>query len=277
MDEKKISVIMGVYNCEDTVVDAIESILMQTYSNWELIICDDYSTDNTYEILKQYKIEYPNKIVLLNNKINCKLPYTLNKCLKYSSGNYIARMDGDDISCNNRFEKQIGFLESNPETDLVGTSMQRFDGKEVADILYSIQNPDKYTLKKRLPFNHATIMTYKKVYDKLNGYTVSKRTERCEDYDLWFRFFDKGFKGDNLIEPLYYVRENINAIKRRTIKSRFNAYRTTIIGFRLLNYPLHWYIFPTIKMLFKVMVPTKLILIYREYQNIKFSNKNEKI
>ena len=88
---------MGIYNCAKTLPEAIDSILAQTYSNWELIMCDDGSSDDTYAIAEKYKITYPNKIKLIKNEKNLGLNATLNNCLKYVDGNYIARMDGDDI------------------------------------------------------------------------------------------------------------------------------------------------------------------------------------
>lgn len=272
MNNDKISIIMGVYNCEDTLGEAIESLLSQTYTDWELIVCDDCSTDSTYAILQDYKRKDPNRIILLKNKKNSKLAYTLNKCLEKATGHYVARMDGDDVSSSDRFEKQVNFLQNNPNIDLVGTAMQRFNKDGLADIVVPIQKPDKFSLKNEVPFNHATIMTYKYVYEQLNGYTVSTRTMRSQDYDLWFRFFHNGFQGKNILEPLYYVRENEDAIKRRTFKVRFNAYKTTLIGFKLLNYPLHWYIKPTCTLLIKGIVPVKIVLAYRKYQAYKFNN-----
>ena len=109
-EKMMISIIMGIYNCAETLSDAIDSIIAQTYDNWELIMCDDGSTDNTYNIAQEYKERYPDKIVLLKNEKNMGLNYTLNKCLEVASGEYIARMDGDDISLPTRFEKEIGFL-----------------------------------------------------------------------------------------------------------------------------------------------------------------------
>ena len=105
--EEKVSIIMGIYNCQDTLPEAIDSILEQTYTNWELILCDDCSTDNTYSIAEQYKNKYPEKIILIRNSENKKLAFTLNHCLEYATGEYVARMDGDDISAPNRFEKQL--------------------------------------------------------------------------------------------------------------------------------------------------------------------------
>ena len=257
---------MGVYNCSQTIDEAIGSILKQTYSDWEFIICDDFSTDNTYNKLLYYKENYPDKFVLLKNKKNFKLAYTLNRCLKYAKGRYIARMDGDDISLPERFEKQIKFLNNNPDMDLVGTSMRRFDDNGLADVLEAAKNPNKYTRRNRLPFYHATIMTYKYVYQELNGYTVSNRTIRVEDSDLWYRFYNAGFKGNNILEPLYLVREDINSIKRRTFKVRWTGFRSTVRGYKLLGFPSYWLIRPFIKTLVKGLIPGWLVIKYRAMQ-----------
>ena len=216
MDDRipAISVIMATYNCENTIDEAINSIINQTYSNWEFIICDDCSIDNTFEKLNLYKDKYPDKFKIIKNKVNSKLPYSLNRCLELAKGKYIARMDGDDISLPNRFEKQISILKNNPNIQVVGTAMRRFSNNEMADILNLKETPDKYTLRHSVPFFHATIMTYKNVYDTLGGYTVSKRTERGQDVDLWFRFYHLGFEGKNIMDPLYLVREDLAAIKR---------------------------------------------------------------
>ena len=85
---RKVSIIMGIYNCEATLSEAIDSILIQTYSNWELIMCDDGSKDNTYQIAEQYKMRYPQKIILIKNECNKGLNLTLNHCWKYATGDY---------------------------------------------------------------------------------------------------------------------------------------------------------------------------------------------
>ena len=266
MKKGLISVIMAVYNCAPTLREAIDSIIKQTYTNWEFIICDDSSTDNTLDVVREYEAKYPGKFKVIQNEVNSKLSFSLNHCLKYAEGEFIARMDGDDISRPERFEKQIKYLREHEDVDLVSTLVQRFDGDTLADIVVKPEFPDRYTQRRQVAFNHATIMTYKYVYDKCDGYTVSKRTVRAQDYDLWFRFFYHGFKGVNIQEPLYLMRENLAAVKRRTFKVRFNAYRTTIKGFRLLKYPLHWYIKPTITFIVKGLTPSFIQLSYRKHQ-----------
>ena len=118
-----VSVIMGIYNCAETLGEAIDSIVHQTYTDWELIMCDDGSKDNTLEVALQYQEQYPDKIVVLKNEKNLGLNATLNKCLQVARGNYIARMDGDDICSPDRFQKEIDVLEHEPNIAIVSTEM----------------------------------------------------------------------------------------------------------------------------------------------------------
>lgn len=266
MTEEKISVIMGIYNCADTLPEAINSIVNQTYTNWQLIMCDDCSTDDTYEIAKGFAEQYPDKMILIRNEKNMRLAYSLNHCLEYATGEYVARMDGDDISVPNRFEKQVAYLKEHPEIHLVGTQMQQFNETELLNIESRPEHTDRWTLHKIIPFNHATILTYKYVYDKLGGYTVASKTARCEDYDLWFRFFAKGFCGDNIQEPLYMVRENYGAIKRRTFKSRWRAFSVTRDGYKLLGYPKRWLVKEFFVTCIKSFVPSNVAMLYRKMQ-----------
>ena len=272
----KISIIMGIYNCEDTLSKAIDSILNQTYTNWELIMCDDCSTDNTYQIAEQYQKAYPDKIILIKNEINKKLAFTLNHCLEYATGEYVARMDADDISVPERLEKQINFLKTHLDYQLVGTLMQRFNEEGLADIVMQKEYPDKYVMLEQTPFNHATILTYKYVYDSLGGYTVAKRTERGQDYDLWFKFFAKDYKGYNLQEPLYLVKEDVGAIKRRTAKVRLQILQTTKIGYKMLGFPKRYYWKEAFKTYIKCIIPACLIKRYRNKQKKKYQQENGK-
>lgn len=262
----KISIIMGVYNCADTLREAIDSILAQTYTDWQFVICDDCSSDNSYDILREYAAK-DSRFVVLRNEKNSKLSFTLNHCLQYANGEFVARMDGDDISVPDRLEKQLAFLQSHPEYELVGTAMRQFnEGGMIRDITKP-ESPNKNCMRSIVPFNHATIMTYKRVYNTLGGYTVSERTVRAQDYDLWFRFFAAGFRGYNLSEPLYHVREDLNAIKRRTFKVRWNAYKTTRIGFKMLGFPKIWLVGKFLSMIGKSLVPYRVILWYRKCQS----------
>ncbi len=233
--DNKISVIMATYNCEKTIDKAIQSIIDQTYDNWIMIICDDGSTDNTYNILKSYEEEYPEKFLIIQNKENKKLPYSLNHCLKYVKTDIVARMDGDDWSMPDRFQKQIDFLKTHPDIDMVGTGMTIFDGEKKIASNIQPTNPQPNDMLHCSCFSHATIMTYKRVYDVLGGYSLEPSVLRCEDLDLWSRFFSCGFKGYNLPEELYVVLEDENAVRRRDFKNRLNTAKTLSKGFKRMG------------------------------------------
>lgn len=241
MKKPKVSVIMPVYNCEKTIREAIDSIINQTYTNWELIICDDCGTDHTMEIVEKYRSEYPEKIRIIKNKRNSKLHYSLNHCLKHVCGEYVARMDGDDISLPSRFEKQVKFLDEHPDIDEVGSGYIRFDEKGDFGTVISPAFHSRKQMLKGVPSCHAVVMMRKQAYDSFGGYTVSKRTERCEDLDMWYKFYACGLKGANLQEALYKVRDNRAALNRRKIKYDIDAVKTNLIGYKMLNFPFYTY------------------------------------
>ena len=184
--------------------------------------------------------------------------------MKYVNGEFIARQDGDDLSSADRLEKQVKFLEINKEFDLVASSMTAFDEKGVIGTRgISIQIPKSIDLPKTVPFCHATIMAKSYVYKNLNGYTVNKYTMRCEDAELWFRFFKAGYKGYNLAEPLYMVRDDRNAYKRRTLKSYINLIKVNFDGYRLLNMPLNKYIY-LLKPILSAITPRYFMKLYHK-------------
>ena len=258
---------MGIYNCESTLEEAIESLFAQTYPDWELILCDDASTDGTYAVAKKYAARYPEKIRLLRNETHSYLAYSLNRCLKEADGEFVARMDGDDRSLPDRFEKQVAFLREHPEIAIVGTAMRRFnDDGELGLVIRSEEYPDRYTPHRGNVFSHATVLGRKEVFESLGGYTVLPRTQRGQDLDLWFRFLDAGYQGANLPEVLYLVRENDQAIRRRTARIRWINFQTMLYGYRLLEYPWYWYWKPFVALL-KILVPFKVIGWVRKRQN----------
>lgn len=253
----KVSVIMAAYNSESTIADSIDSIVNQTFSDWEFIICDDGSTDSTFQIIQDYAIRHPGKIVALRNEHNAKLPYSLNQCLKCAKGEYIARMDADDKSHPNRLHKQYTYLITHPEIDVVGTGMTCFDGNHIIGERLPPKNPSPQVIGLGVPFFHATIMMKKATYDILNGYSLKNYVLRCEDVDLWIRFFANGFHGANLQEPLYYVREDMAASKRRNFRNAVNASKTLFYGFNENGYPAKQYLYIA-KPILSVLVPQKI-------------------
>lgn len=219
----RISILMGIYNCAPTLSEAIDSLYEQTYKDFKLILCDDGSTDNTYEIAKEYSNKYSN-IILLRNEKNMKLAYTLNHCLEYADTEYVARMDGDDISLPERFAKQIRFLDENPEYSLVSCPMIYFDETGDWGQGRAIEKPNIDTFKKGTPHCHAPSMIRTAVIKEVGGYTDTKETIRVEDYYLWYKIYKAGYKGYNLQEALYKMRDDKDAMSRRTFKSRWNGF-----------------------------------------------------
>lgn len=270
--DPKVSVIMGIYNCSDTLSQSIESIINQTFTDWELIICDDGSTDNSFEIAKHYSENYPIKIKLLKNEVNMKLAATLNKCLAVASGEYIARQDGDDTSLIDRLEKQVAFLDSNNEYMLVGTGMIPFDENGDIGIRLGKEEPKKEDVPMHRTFMHATIMMRKEGYDALNGYRIAKQTRRAEDYDLWIRFFSAGFKGYNLQEALYKVREDHSAFKRRKFKYYFDKAILILLGCYSLKLPLKYY-FYFFKPIIVGITPRYFVIKYHKNKVKRYSSK----
>lgn len=241
--EKKVSIIMGIYNCSSTLSEAIDSIIAQTYTNWELIMCDDGSKDNTYDVALSYKEKYPNKIILIKNEKNLGLNKTLNRCLEYATGEYIARMDGDDVSVENRLFKEISFLENNPEYAIVSSPMIYFDENGEWGESKAIENPTNLDFVTGTPFCHAPCMVRTEAYKEVNGYSTDERTLRAEDYNLWFRLYAMGYKGHNLQTPLYKMRDDENAYSRRSFKFAKNEAYVRYTGYKMLNLPKKYYIF----------------------------------
>lgn len=233
----KISVIMGIYNMankKEIMRLAIESILAQTYKNFEFIICDDGSSDRTYDLLKEFS-KKDKRIILLKNDKNRGLAYSLNNCLKFARGKYIARMDADDISMPNRLEKQLRFLEKNFEYALVGSNLLYINNKGIWGKRILPEYPNKKSFLFTSPFAHPTILIRKDVLNSLNGYKVEKITRRLEDYDLFMRLYTNDYKGYNMQEFLYQFREDNDAFKRRAYKYRWDEVQVRYRGFKSLG------------------------------------------
>lgn len=175
-----ISVILPVYNTpENFLREAIDSILQQTFSDFELIILNDGSTNNAEEVIKSYQ----DKRIVYTKHENMRLPKTLNKGLDMARGTYIARMDADDISLPQRFEKQIQFLEQHPEISLVGCNFETFPEKKTVNHL---EFPGYLDFLYGSLIGHPTAMWRRADFEK---YDLRYQTEffTSEDYDLWSR------------------------------------------------------------------------------------------
>lgn len=237
MSRKTVSIIMGIYNCAETLGMSIESLLNQTYKDWELILCDDGSTDCTYAIASRFADKH-NNILLIKNGQNKGLGYTLNRCLEIAEGKYIARMDGDDISFPERLEKEVEFLEKNQEYALVSTNVIYFDENGDWAVGKVIENPQKEDFVKFSPFCHPASMVRKSVYNSVKGYTDEKRFLRVEDYHLWIKIYSLGYRGYNIAQPLYKVRDDRKAMNRRLFRYRINEAYVKYLAIKMLKLPM---------------------------------------
>jgi glycosyltransferase involved in cell wall biosynthesis/uncharacterized radical SAM superfamily protein len=200
LEKPKLSVVMSVYNGEEYVESAIKSILTQTYHNYEFVIVDDASTDDTRKILK--KFDDP-RIKIIKNFKNIGLTKSLNKGILATKGKFIARMDADDISLPHRLEKQIYFLDNNVEYALVGSSYYRINANGETCELIDVLNDDK-DIKKGLRtqnwFGHGSVMMRRDAILEAGGY--DEAFKYAQDYDLWLKLSENN-KLANMEEPLY--------------------------------------------------------------------------
>lgn len=231
----RITVLMAIYNCADTLAEALDSLLAQTYQQFKVVLCDDCSTDNTYEVAQKYKERFPEKFILIKNESNSKLPFSLNRCLEYADTEYVARMDGDDISRPQRFEKEINFLDNNPEYAVVSTAMHYFDENGIFKTSTVTEIPTKRNFIGTTPHAHAAAMIRTNVLKSVSGYTVKRWTRRGQDVHLWAKIYHSGNRGYNLSEPLYMMRDDAAAYKRRTVKEAIYSIRRNYEIYKLMD------------------------------------------
>lgn len=236
--DKKVSVIMGIFNCADTLEDAVNCILNQTHTNWELILCDDGSSDNTYDAAFSLA-EKDRRIRLLRNAQNMGLNYTLNRCLSCATGTYIARMDGDDLCVPERFEEELRCLEENPDIAIVSTDMEFFDETGIWGRISHPEFPKNSDFLAGSPFCHAPCMVRREAYEAVGGYSVDKKLLRVEDYHLWIKMYSKGFQGRNIGKALYKMRDDRNAYSRRKFRYRLNEAYVRLLAIKELQLPFY--------------------------------------
>ncbi|KHD38323.1 glycosyl transferase [Clostridium acetobutylicum] len=206
----RISIIMPVYNAEIYLKESIESVLNQSYEDFEFIIINDGSTDNSIDIINKYS-KLDDRIIVISRK-NKGLVYSLNEALKISKGEYIARMDADDICMEKRLKKQMEFLEAHKEIDILGSKV-----KVIGDVddNIKVRNENKLNIPFYINksnrdilinywycFAHSSVMFRRSILKKLDGY----RNYKSEDLDLWLRAIKADYKIYKMNEKLIYFR-----------------------------------------------------------------------
>lgn len=223
LDNPKVSVIMPVYNGEQYLNEAIESILNQSFRDYEFLIVDDCSTDSSFQIIASYK---DSRIRLLRNDKNMGLVASLNKGIKFAKGDYIARMDCDDVSLPDRLEKEVAILDMFSEVGVCSTWGKFIDKKgiEVGELRTRVGNRLYKNFWKPSPIIHAACMIRSQII-KENRF--DPMFEHAEDYELWLRLFNKT-KFFNINEFKYLIRLHD---KRVTVQDRCTQLRNSYNAF----------------------------------------------
>lgn len=186
----KVTVLMSVYNGEKRLQEAVESILNQTFTDFEFLIINDASTDCSMKILQSYSDP---RIKIITNKNNLGLTKSLNKGLELAKGKYIARMDADDVSYSTRLEKQVKYLEEHRDVGLVGSSFEIIDefGNLLSRNIYKTFTYEKiyYALIFNNCIAHSSVMYRRDLVINIGGY--DERLARTQDFDLWSRISKK--------------------------------------------------------------------------------------
>ncbi|HSA06013.1 MAG TPA: glycosyltransferase [Candidatus Gastranaerophilales bacterium] len=207
----KISVLMPVYNGAKYLKEAIDSILAQSFKDFEFLIINDASTDNSAEIIKSYS---DNRINFLNNEKNIGLAASLNKGLDIAKGEYIARMDQDDISLPQRLQKQIEFMNKNPEIDICGSWIKFFGEMNFVAKYAQSHKQIVSNMFTSSPFAHPSVIIKKERFDQHNlRYNPDLKT--AEDYELWTRA-SKYLKFANIQEVLLNYRTSPSQMTKST-------------------------------------------------------------
>ncbi len=266
----RVTFAMGLYNNIDTLDKCMESVINQTYKEWEMIICDDCSTDGSYEKAISYAEKYPNIRVLRNEK-NSGLAYSLNQCISNANGEYIARQDADDESLPERIQNEVDFLDTHPQYSMVGTCYIRFDGQGNESPIKAKEIIKPYDLIWDCYFCHPTTLFRKEALEKVGMYTVRKETKRSEDYDLILKLYASGYRAYNMQEYLFYYRTDLNSYKRsHVLERRIEEMWIRYNGYKLNKFPLWAYVF-VLKPLIVGLLPHWFMKRY--YQNKFFNNK----
>ncbi|GAA4754857.1 glycosyltransferase family 2 protein [Flavisolibacter ginsenosidimutans] len=214
----KVSVILPVYNAEKYLKQAIDSVLLQAFNDFELILINDGSTDDSETIILGYKNQ---QIRYIKNEKNNGLIYSLNKAVAEAQGEYLARMDADDICFPERLELQSQWLNEHPGTAIVGSFNIIID-ESGAEMGYSEKDRDFVSaaqIRKRMPvencLTHPSVMGRAEVF---KAYPYSSSQKNIEDYDLWLRLLADGYVIEKIAKPLLYYRVHQTSVTQSKLR-----------------------------------------------------------
>ncbi|MCX8022724.1 MAG: glycosyltransferase family 2 protein [Syntrophorhabdaceae bacterium] len=261
-----VSIIVGAYNCQDSIKSSLESIKDQTYNDWECIICDDGSKDGTWNALEEIA-DNDGRFILLKNKNNLGLAATLNRCIEHAKGEYLARHDADDVSLPERIEKQVAFLDKHPDVSVLGTYAELYSEKD--GVWGVLKRPLQPSIKDWIIGSsviHASVLMRKDDVLSMGGYDPT--AIRVEDYDLWLRMVAKGYKIITMPDVLYRIYADKQSYKRKQFRYRLNEAKVKFNALKRLNAPLYFYFF-VLKPILVGLIPSNLLF---KYHSLKFKN-----
>lgn len=260
-DRIKISVIMGIYNQQNTeqLSEAIHSVLEQSFREFEFIIYNDGSDVDVTEYLRECS-RLDDRIRFIDCPVNHGLAYSLNSCIGVARGKYIARMDGDDICMPKRLQIQYDYLEQHPEIAFVGGNAGLIEGNDIWGVRRMPERPNARDFLRYSPYIHPSVMIRRSVFEETEGYHTERETLRCEDYELFMRLWRLGYQGCNLQQELLLYREDHDSYQRRRWRYRIDEMKLRYRNFKELHilFPDGWIY--VLRPLAAAIVPGNLIL-----------------
>lgn len=254
-----ISVLMSVYRSEkaDFLNVALTSVCeRQTLLPDQLVLVEDGPLgDDLLKVIDQWKEKLGEKMVIVKNPINLGLTKSLNKGIEFCTSDLIARMDSDDISEPERFEKEVAFLINHPDVTIVGGDIREFStSKGLLSVRAHPRTVEAVwnSIYKANPLAHSTVMIRRNMFDR--GITYNEKYRKNQDLELWFRALKNGFNIANLDEVVLLFRRDDEMFRRRSRKSAFLEFRIYMKGiyslYGLFNY---YYIYPFSRLFFRLM------------------------
>ena len=232
---KNISVLISVYKNDNSVYlnEALLSIWdKQIFKPFQVVLIQDgIVSESLRDVISHWRQKLNEKLVFIENTENIGLTKSLNKGLKYCSGDFIARMDSDDISSHDRFKLQIEFFNKNKDIDILGGSMQEFRQNNELLIVRKYPTSNVEVIRQMAissPLCHPAVMFRRRVFDEGNYY--NERYITSQDIDLWFHLILKGYKISNIENIILLFRVNDDLVKRRNITKGINEFRIYIKG-----------------------------------------------
>lgn len=236
MNVPAVSVILPAYNCEKFIGKAIQSVLQQTFTDFELIIINDGSTDNTDAIIHTFDDQ---RIIYLKNSNNQGLIYTLNKAIAHANGKYIARMDADDICLQERLANQKAFLDQNKDITAIASTIEFINEQEEKTGIWELDRQTitpaqiRRAILKQNCIAHPTVMMRSEIIKQLKYKEYQKN---IEDYDLWLRLLNCGYKIAKLDEPLLLYRTHDASVTSIHLKKANPFFKHFIMKTKFLTH-----------------------------------------